>query len=234
MANILIAYSPVNGRQICDNLVDKLEVSCNTVSFVDWPSDPNPSIGWPEYVECIRRQTQPGDILIGICFGGTLAIDPSLHDVHHKLKGLILVNTPVDFSKVPTFYPLQWIHPMCVMGNISPEDLHRSFTWDRSIYAEEPDLSNPITRWAETSFNMLHKGLIQDLIIEVQMNTFKDRISPLVRGLAKNIVGQKDKIVPPESSELIFNHIFYGVGGHLTPFLKPDKIVEIIKEIEYD
>lgn len=234
MSNIKIAYSPVNGTSICNNLVNKLKYCGHNVSFIEWPTDQNPHTNWEDYTACLEDQINDRDILVGICFGGTLAISPELKETHNKLSRMILINTPIDFDKVPSLNALKYIKTSSIQKNITPRDFHITFNGSRYIFfhIKELDMSNPITYWAENSFKMMHRQLMRDLITEVKINTLKDRISYRLKEIVTNVVGIKDTLVPFESSHLLFNHIIYGPGGHLTPFLKPDTIVEIINRVK--
>lgn len=233
MANIKIAYSPVNGNSICNNLVEGLETFGHTVKFIQWPTDTNPYTGWFDYQMCIADQVDYDDILIGICFGGTLCLGVEMLSTIAKIKKLILINTPVELTKVPCLNALSYIKPESILDNLEPDQLHMLFNGARYMFGhiKKLDLSNPITRWAETSFNMLHRQLIRDLITKCQPGCLTLYINRMVQDKTINIVGQTDTLVPYESSHLFFKHIVYNSGGHLTPFLKPANIVSIVNTI---
>ncbi|MCD9855953.1 alpha/beta hydrolase [Epilithonimonas sp. JDS] len=202
----------LSGLGVDRRVFDHIDFGNLDIEFVDW-IEPNENEHFENYAERISRKiTSENPILIGLSFGGMVAVEISKII---KTKKIILIASAKNKFELPKF---NRISGKLKLNKLIPKSLFKK--------------QNFITNWLFGIKTDSEKQLLKSILKDTDPNFFSWAINEIVNWKneisPENIIhihGNKDLIIPFKNVKADF--VVEG-GGHFMTVNKPEEIREII------
>lgn len=204
-----------SGLGVDRRVFDNIDFGNLDIEFVDW-INPLKNETLENYAERISREiTSENPIMIGLSFGGMVAVEISKII---KTEKIILIASAKNKFELPK---INWISGKLKLNNFIP----------KSIFKKQ----NFITNWIFGIETESEKQLLKDILQDTNANFFSWAINEIVNWKnevsPENVIhihGNKDRIIPFKNVKADF--VIDG-GGHFMTVNKAREIGDIIKSI---
>ena len=207
-----------SGLGVDKRVFDNIDFGNLDVTFVDW-IDPVEKESLADYAKRISLKITADDpILIGLSFGGIIAVEISKI---LKTKKIILIASAKDKYELPSTYRLA--------GKLKLNQLI-----PKSVFKRQ----NFVTNWIFGIENETEKKLLKSILLDTDPYFFSWAINEIVHWKNEigpentiHIHGNKDRIIPIRNVKTDF--VIEG-GGHFMTVYKPEEIGKIILTLLHD
>ena len=203
-----------SGLGVDERVFDNIDFSNLNISFVDW-IDPLKNETFESYAFRISKDFEKDSILIGLSFGGMLAVEVS------KIiptKKVILIASAKNKNELPKWF---LIAGKFKLNSLVPSSLLKS--------------TNFITNWLFGVTTSTEKLLLKNIIKDTDSNFLKWAINQIVNwnnlSVPQNCIhihGTNDRILPAKHLKIDFR---IKNGGHFMTVNKAKEIEKIIYEM---
>ena len=202
-----------SGLGVDERVFDNIDFSNLNIEFIDW-IQPLKSESLKNYAQRISLKiTDENPIIIGLSFGGILAVEISKI---LKTEKIILIASAKNKFELPRFYR--------IAGKLKLNKLIPNF-----IFKQQ----NFITNWLFGIENNSEKKLLKTILKETDSNFMSWAINEIANWKNENnlenimhIHGNRDRIIPIKNLKVDF---VIENGGHFMTVNKPNEIEKILK-----
>lgn len=202
-----------SGLGVDKRVFDAIDFSGLNVQFVDW-IDPYRNESLESYARRISKNFQKDSILIGLSFGGMLAVEVSKII---PVKKVILIASAKNKNELPKYFRLVGT---LKLNYLVPSSLLKT--------------TNFITNWLFGATTLAEKRLLKNIIKDTDPNFLKWAINQILNwknlSVPQNCIhihGKHDRILPSK-----YVKVDYKIknGGHFMTVNRPKEIESIIKK----
>ena len=203
-----------SGLRVDKRVFDNIDFSGLNIAFVDW-IDPLKNETFESYAYRISKDFENNSVLIGLSFGGMLAVEVSKII---PVKKVILIASAKNKSELPKWFLLAG---KLKLNRIVPSSLLKT--------------TNFITNWLFGATTSTEKMLLKNIIKDTDLTFLKWAINQIVNwknlSVPQNCIhihGTNDRILPAK-----YLKIDYKIknGGHFMTVNKAKEIERIIKKL---
>ncbi|MEG0917150.1 MAG: alpha/beta hydrolase [Myroides sp.] len=201
-----------SGLGVDKRVFDNIDFSGLNIAFVDW-IDPLKNETFESYAKRISKDFESNSILIGLSFGGMLAVEVSKII---RVKKVILIASAKNKNELPKWFLLVG---KLKLNRIVPSSLLKT--------------TNFITNWLFGATTSTEKLLLKNIIKDTDLTFLKWAINQIVNwknlSVAQNCIyihGTNDRILPAKHLKIDYK---IKNGGHFMTVNKANEIEKIIK-----
>jgi len=203
-----------SGLGVDKRVFDNIDFSGLNIAFVDW-IDPLKNETFESYAKRISKDFESNSILIGLSFGGMLAVEVSKII---RVKKVILIASAKNKNELPKWFLLVG---KLKLNRIVPSSLLKT--------------TNFITNWLFGATTSTEKLLLKNIIKDTDLTFLKWAINQIFNwknlSVAQNCIhihGTNDRILPAKHLKIDYK---IKNGGHFMTVNKAKEIESIIKKL---